>query len=303
MYNSGMTNLQLTQGDYTLFDAEYQVCLPMETGVLIPRESPVRMLSAIFERMDWSVFDACYSRLGRIEYSPRILTKLLVYGYMRQIYSSREIERACKENINFMFLLEGNKAPDHNTIARFRSNHFSQVKEQLMEELVKILMELGEISMANVFIDGTKIEANANRYSFVWKKRVEKEKARLLEKIKKELPGIVKQTGISYHVPDEPKVHNLKKLRKKLGREKEQSGVEFVHGAGHRKSPVQKAWEKVNEWLKKLKKYTKDLYICGERNSYSKTDHDATFMRMKEDHMRNGQLKPGYNVNVATASE
>ena len=76
-----------------------------------------------------------------------------------------------------------------------------------------------------------------------------------------------------------------------------------MQGAGHRKTPLQKIWEKVNEWLEKLKKYTKDLHICGDRNSYSKTDHDATFMRMKEDHMRNGQLKPGYNVNVATASE
>ena len=261
------------------------------------------MLHAIFERMNWNIFTACYSRLGRIEYSPRILTKLLVYGYMCRIYSSRAIERACNENINFMFLLEGRKAPDHNTIARFRSKYFPMVKERLMEELVKILMELGEISLANVFIDGTKIEANANRYTFVWKKRVLKDKAKLQEKIKKELSELLKGAEVEYHIPEEPEVHDLKKLRKKLGRKKEDAGIEFAHGAGRRKSPLQKVWEKVNEWLEKLKKYAKDLHICGERNSYSKTDHDATFMRMKEDHMRNGQLKPGYNVNVATASE
>ena len=91
-----------------------------------------------------------------------------------------------------MFLLEGNKTPDHNTIARFRSKYFPQVKEQLMGELVNILMNLGEISLANVFIDGTKIEAYANRYTFVWKKRVLKDKTRLQEKIKKELPGLLK---------------------------------------------------------------------------------------------------------------
>ena len=298
-----MSNQQLTQEYYTLFDVEYQVRIPMETEVLIPRESPVRILHAIFERMNWNVFNACYSRLGRIEYSPKILTKVLVYGYMRQIYSSREIERACKENINFMFLLEGNKAPDHNTIARFRSKYFSQVKEQLTEELVKILIEIGEISLANVFIDGTKIEANANRYTFVWKKRVIKEKEKVQEKIKKELPELLKEQEINYHTPEEPRVHHLKKLQKKLRKKKEESAIEFVHGAGHRKSPLQKVCEKVEEWLEKLKKYTKDLHICGERNSYSKTDHDATFMRMKEDHMRNGQLKPGYNVNMAAASE
>ncbi len=261
------------------------------------------MLHAIFERMNWTVFEACYSRLGRIEYSPRILMKLLVYGYMSKTYSSRAIERACKENINFMFLLEGRNAPDHNTIARFRSRHFPKVKDQLMDELVKILMGLGEISLANVFIDGTKIEANANRYTFVWKKRVEKDKARTQEKIRKELPGLLEAIGAGYHVPEEPEAHHLKKLRKKLGEKKQQDGIEFVHGAGHRKSALQKTWEKVNDWMEKLKRYTRDLHLCGERNSYSKTDHDATFMRMKEDHMLNGQLKPGYNVNVATASE
>ena len=143
--------------------------LPINTGMMIPENDPVRILNAIFERMSWNILDACYSRYGRNEYPPRILTKLLVYGYARHIYSSREIERACRENINFMYLLEGYKAPDHNTIARFRSKIFPQVKERLMRELVEKLYEMGEIDLKNVFIDGTKIEANAGRYTFVWK--------------------------------------------------------------------------------------------------------------------------------------
>ena len=270
---------------------------------MIPKKDPVRILNAIFERMNWNIFEACYSRYGRIEYPPRILTKILVYGYMRHIYSSREIERACGENIKFMYLLEGYKAPDHNTIARFRSKYFPQVKDRLMKELVEILCELGEIDLTNVFIDGTKIEANANKYTFVWKKRVLKDRARLQEKIRKELPGMLEEIGVKYHIPEVPETHHLKKLRKKLGAHREQDQIEFVHGIGKRKGKLQKVWEKVNEWLERLKRYTKDEHICGERNSYSKTDHDATFMRMKEDHMRNGQLKPGYNVNVATASQ
>ena len=303
MYNLGMTNTKLTQEDYTIFDGEYQVCLPINTGIMIPKNDPVRILNAIFERMNWNIFEACYSRYGRIEYPPRILTKILVYGYMRHIFSSREIERACGENINFMYLLEGSKAPDHNTIARFRSKYFPQVKDRLMKELVEILCELGEIDLGNVFIDGTKIEANANKYTFVWKKRVQKDRLRLQEKIRKELPGMLEGIGVKYHIPEEPEAHHLKKLRKKLGAHREQDQIEFVQGIGKRKSKLQKVWEKVNEWLERLKRYTKDEHICGERNSYSKTDHDATFMRMKEDHMRNGQLKPGYNVNVATASQ
>ena len=298
-----MTNTKLTQEDYKIFEGEYQVSLPINTGMMIPENDSVRILNAIFERMRWNIFDACYSRYGRNEYPPRILTKLLVYGYTRHIYSSREIERACRENINFMYLLEGYKAPDHNTIARFRSKIFPQVKDRLMRELVEKLYEMGEIDLKNVFIDGTKIEANAGRYTFVWKKRVLKDRVRVQKKISKELPGMLEGLGIKYHIPEVPEIHHLKKLRKKLGALRKQEQIEFVHGTGKRKSKLQKAWEKVNEWLEKLKRYTKDEHICGQRNSYSKTDHDATFMRMKEDHMRNGQLKPGYNVNVATASE
>ena len=298
-----MRKTELTQEDYKIFDGEYQVSLPINTAVMIPKDDPVRILDAIFERMRWNIYDACYSRNGRNEYPPRILTKLLVYGYARHIYSSREIERACRENINFMYLLEGYKAPDHNTIARFRSKIFPQVKDPLMKELVEILYEMGEIDLRNVFIDGTKIEANAGRYTFVWKKRVLKDRERVQEKIRKELPGMLEGIGVKYHTPEAPEAHHLKKLRKKLGVRRKQEQIEFVHGAGKRKSKLQKVWEKVNEWLEKLKRYAQDEHICGQRNSYSKTDHDATFMRMKEDHMRNGQLKPGYNVNVATASE
>ena len=99
------------------------------------------------------------------------------------------------------------------------------------------------------------------------------------------------------------KKYHLKKLLKKLKRLSIKENIVFVHGKGRRKSLIQKAIEKLNEYINRLKKYTKDLYIMGQRNSYSKTDKDATFMRMKEDHMRNGQLKPAYNVQFGVDSE
>lgn len=303
MYNWGMEKNQKTQAEYTLFGGEYQVCLPMDIEIIIPEKDPVRIVHAMMERMDWRVFDACYSRYGRMEYPPRILTKLLVYGYMKRIYSSRGIEAACRENIHFMFLLEGQKAPDHNTIARFRSGAFAAVKDELMREMVEKLIQMGEIDLANVFIDGTKQEANANRYTFVWKKRVEKAKAALQEKMGKELPGLLEGLEIRFHIPEAVETRHLKELRERLEGKARQERVEFVHGTGKRKSRLQKACEQVEEWLKRMKEYQAQLRICAGRNSYSKTDHDATFMRMKEDHMRNGQLKPGYNINVATASE
>ena len=275
----------------------------METEIFIPKDSPVRLLNAVVERMDLRNIMRSYSRIGRIEYPPRILLKILLYAYMRRIYSSREIERACRENVCFMYLLEGYPPPDHNTICRFRSKYLAGHEQDLLEQMTRLLVSWGFVSMASVFIDGTKIEANANRYSFVWRKSTEKARAKLLTKIVTELPGIVVSSGIKWHIPEIVEIRHLKKLRKKLCEKRETEGVVLVRGKGHHKTALQKALEKVSEWLGKLKQYARDLHICGDRNSYCKTDHDATFMHMKEDHMRNGQLKPGYNVNVASSEE
>ena len=275
----------------------------METEIIIAADDPVRLVSAVVERMDIRKIERSYSQDGRNEYPPRILLKVMIYAYMRLIYSSREIERACRENICFMYLLEDNAAPDHNTIARFRSQHLLECEKELLEQFVAMLVEWGFVSLATVFIDGTKIEANANRYSFVWRKSAEKKIAKLKEQIKKELPVLKQSLALRWHVPEIPQILHLKKLRKKLYAKAEAENLDWVTGKGHRKKPLQKAIETVNAWLEKWKKYTQDLHICGDRNSYCKTDHDATFMHMKEDHMRNGQLKPGYNVNVATSEE
>ena len=279
--------------------------MPMNLEIIIPSDEPVRLLSAVLEELDYRKLTATYSRFGRIEYSPRLLFKVVLYGCSRGIYSSRAIERACRENVNFMYLLEGHKAPDHNTIARFRREHLPEAVEDLLYQMVQLLIEHGEISFEKsaVFIDGTKIEANAGRYTFVWKTRVTKNQAKLGEKIATELPLLLVKAEVGITMPKQITVQRLKKLRKQLYAQKELQQVDFVYGKGHRKSGLQKAIEAINGWLERLKQYNLDIHICGDRNSYSKTDHDATFMHMKEDHMKNGQLKAGYNVNVATVSE
>ncbi|MBQ9046013.1 MAG: IS1182 family transposase [Oscillospiraceae bacterium] len=296
-------NKNQMQLDYTPYAGEYQLKLPLETEILIAKNDPVRLLSAMVKRMNMEKILRSYSHNGRHEYSPRILLKVLVYAYMRRIYSTREIERACRENVNFMYLLEGNAPPDHNTIHRFRSKRLAGREKDLLEQQVAMLQSMGVLSMETVFIDGTKIEANANRYSFRWKKNAIRSGEKLVQKIRAALPELVKTTGVKWHIPEQIKLHKVKKLRKRLYEKAQQLGLEFVHGKGKHKHPLQRAIETVEGWLQKLKQYTQDIYICGSRNSYSKTDNDATFMHMKEDHMRNGQLKPGYNVNVACSEE
>ena len=168
--------------------------------------------------------------------------------------------------------------------------------KRILAEVSNILFDLGEISGETIFIDGTKIEANANKYTFVWKKAVTKNQAKLLIKLADFVAECEQLYDIKIVYGNVVKIKHLKRLRKKLYALKNAENITFVHGIGKRKTPLQKSIETLEEALSKLKEYTQKIHICGERNSYSKTDSDATFMRMKEDAMGNGQLKPAFNL-------
>ena len=270
---------------------------------MIPSDDPVRLLSAFVEGMDLSELYDTYDRIRKNQASPRQMFKIMVYAAMNRIFSSRDIETACRRDINFMYLLEGMPAPDHATIARFVSMHLSVCSKNILSEVTSLLFSLGEISGKTVFIDGTKIEANANKYTFVWKKSVTKNQAKLFDKITELVAECETMYGLKIVYQDQISLHTLKRLRKKLYAIKQSDGVVFVHGTGKRKPPLQKSIETLESYIDKLKEYTKKLYICGDRNSYSKTDPDATFMRLKEDAMLNGQLKPAYNLQHAVDAQ
>jgi hypothetical protein len=172
-----------------------------------------------------------------------------------------------------------------------------------MAEMTNSLYDIKEISGDAIFIDGTKIEACANKYTFVWKKSVSRNLEKLLIKLADFVAECEEMYGIKLVYKEQVKVNHVKKLRKKLYALKEEEKIDFVHGCGKRKTPLQRSIEKLEEYLDKLKEYTQKIHICGKRNSYSKSDHDATFMRMKEDAMGNGQLKAGYNVQHGVDSE
>ena len=253
---------------------------------MIPENAPVRLASAMMEELNYEKLYGAYSRKGRKSAAePRVLFKVLVFGYMCGIYSSRKLEEACRYRIDFMWLLEDGKAPDHTTLARFRTGRCSRIIEELFYQLVQKLYELGEVDYQTVFIDGTKLESRAGRYTFVWRGTAEKK----LSKVKQQLK-------------EEYGIHTLSAVREYLA--EQEKGIEFVRGSGRKKSESQKQWEHLAELCARWERYEEQLKIMGEsRNSYSKTDPDATFMRLKEDHMRNGQLKPAYNMQMAVNSE
>ena len=270
---------------------------------MIPADDPVRLLSAFVEGMDLSELYDTYSRIRKNQASPRQMFKIMVYAAMNGIFSSRDIETACRRDINFMFLLEGMPVPDHATIARFISLHLSACSKEILADVTDSLFSLGEISAKTVFIDGTKIEANANKYTFVWKKSVTKYQTRLFEKIAAFVAECETLYGIHTVYYDQISVHTLKRLLKQLYVIKREEEITFVHGIGKRKTQLQKSIELAESYLAKINEYAKKLHICGDRNSYSKTDTDATFMRLKEDAMLNGQLKPAYNLQHAVDAQ
>ncbi len=150
---------------------------------MIPNDDSVRLLGQIVEEMDLRELYKTYSRIRKKQATPTQMLKVMLYAYMNNCYTTRKIESACKRDINFMYLLEGAPAPNYTTIARFRSLHFAPVSENLMAQFTEILAECGELSMKNLFVDGTKFEASSNKYTFVWRGSVTKNQQKLLDKI------------------------------------------------------------------------------------------------------------------------
>lgn len=292
-------NNKITQANYTQNCRTYQLVLPMNMEIVIPPEDSVRLLSQIMEELDYRKLYEAYSQTGRkAAISPMNLFKIMVYGYMNGIYSSRLLEKACRRDINFMWLLEGQSPPDHNTIARFRTQRLAGVVEDLFSQLVVRLGQKGEIAYENLFIDGTKIEANANKYSFVWKKATTKHAASLQTKMDAFILQINQKYGCDFSI-DSP----LEQMQVFFEKQRQEQKIDFVSGKGTRKSSLQRDMETLEELLTRQDKYRKYEKTFRGRNSFSKTDEDATFMHMKEDHMRNSQLKPGYNVQIGVEGE
>ena len=277
-----------------------QVVLPLDLGKRIAPDEAVYDLIELMEGMDYSRVKARMERETRpIDATPEQVAKIIVFGYMNEIDSLRKLEESCRNDIRFMYLLGSKRAPDHSRFGRYIRNILSGgVMEDLFYQIVRRLKERGEIECKNVFADGTKIEAYANRYTFVWRKAVTKYEARLDTKMKHAVGAMIAEHGIMTQ-GEESAACVLTKLKERVVGQ----GIEFVHGRGKRKTRLQRDVETLEAMVEKKGVYQQHQRTFKGRNSYSKTDPDATFMRMKEDHMRNGQLKPGYNLQQAVEGE
>lgn len=273
--------------------------LPPNLEDLIEANHPVRTVSEVIDRLNLEGLVKSYKGGGTSSHHPRMLLKILVYGYLTNIFSSRKMERAIKENVQFMWLA-GMTRPDHNTINRFRTQRLKNEIREIFTQVVLLLEQEGLVSLNTVFVDGTKMESKANRYTFVWGKSIKKSK----ERIEKQLEELWEYT--QNVASEELKDHSQTDF-KAIDKEKVTQTIAVIDNALAKKKIPSKIRQKVNyakkNWPANLEKYSTQEKVLSGRNSFSKTDTDATFMRMKEDHMRNGQLKPAYNLQISSHNQ
>lgn len=286
------------------YNPKQMILFPQRLDKDIAENDPVRVVDSVIENLRLDNFKKLYRERGRSPYHPKMMLKAVIYGYMNNLYSCRKIETALKRDIHFIWLA-GYEQPDFNTINRFR-NRVKEEINQVFTQLVLILAERGFITLDVEYIDGTKIESKANKYTFVWRKNTERNRARLLEKIKILLgqidDAIVQENsevdkGQSFTPAELANI--AEELNQALNKEPEPATKEEGKSLKERKKQI----KQLKEHADKLGEYDRQLEIMGDRNSFSKTDHDATFMRMKEDAMNNGQTKPGYNLQIGTEGQ
>lgn len=291
-----------------------QVVLPIDLEVKLPKNDIAFHINHLVESIPQEAFAPFYKETGCPSYHPKMMLKVILCGYTQSVFSGRRIEDLTKDSVRMMWLAQGYE-PSYRTINRFRIH--PQMQELLRQCFVQFRCQLVEEKLIDgqaIFIDGTKIEANANKFTFTWKKSIEKYHTSLIEKSNELYKQLVEEQvlpAIEKENEEQLSIEELREVASVVERvvddyteriDASDDMNERKRLRSERKSPKQ-ILKQVNDWINRKSKYLRDFEILGTRNSYSKTDHDATFMRMKDDYMQNGQLKPGYNVQIATEGQ
>ena len=287
-----------------------QLKLPVDFEKIIEIDDPVYTFNEVMDHIDLQKYFVVKDyKKGRPGYDRVKLLKIVLFAVMEFGYCSvRQIRKLCKTDIRFMWLLDDEEAPSHMTIQNFIHDELSVSLEEIFHDINSYIFAKESVDLQHAYIDGTKIEANANKYTWVWKKSCLKSRNNVFFRLKGFLAEMNKDMAMQRRAVFETRQeYSVEYVEYVLSTYLETVGMtkeDFVHGSGKRKTLQQKRYEKAEDCLKKLKSYAQKISTCGDhRNSYSKTDHDATFMRFKKDHMKNDQLLPGYNLQVVVCDE
>jgi len=288
------------------YSQEQALLLPPSLGELISEDHLVRVVNQVVDEMDISAIVAKYKGGGTSAYHPRMMLKVLVYADVERIYSSRGIAKALRENVNFMWL-SGMNQPDHRTINGFRGERMKGAIEEVCASVVEILVKGGQIQLENYYVDGTKIEANANKHRVVWAKRNRRYQEQIRDKVKEileEVDRINAEEDERYGDQDLPEVDIGKRIDSETLKEtidKLNERLRNLPAEDELKSAVEKMEQ--NYWPRQRKYEEQERKLAG-RNSYAMVDEDATSMRMKEDRgAEKPWAKPAYNVQLGTENQ
>ena len=295
-----------TNGNYT----PRQLKLPLDIEKIIDISDPVYSFSEIVDSIDFKKYFAVKeSKTGRPRYNSTIMLKVILFSFMENGYLSlRNIEKSCKTDIRYMWLLDGMAAPTFATFGNFIREELTDSIEDIFLAINQVIFKKDKVDLEHVYIDGTKIEANANKYTWVWKKSCIKNRDKVFLKVTELLEEInAKELAfldVKFETRSEYAIEYLDVILEKYAELYNLNTQDFVFGKGHRKSVQQRRYQTLGEYRERLSNYAHHIEICGEaRNSYSKTDSGATFMRIKTDYMGNDQLLPAYNMQIAVCDE
>lgn len=284
-----------------------QTRIPVQIAEKLDICDPVLVFDGIMEEIAiWKYLrPEEYNPIGRPGYNRVNKLKTVLFGFMDKGYISlRELEDNCKVNLRYMYLMDG-ETPCYKAFGDFINEELTESIEDIFKAVIAYIREKEGVDMQHLYIDGSKYEANANKYTFVWKKGTEKSRYRLYEKITKQLNEINDELtglGVQIETNTEYTPEYLEEITVRYMQLVRVDPSSFVHGKGRHRTPEQRHCERLRYYTAKLREYVEKINTCGpDRNSYSKTDPDATFMRMKKDYMGNDQLLPAYNVQIGVA--
>lgn len=276
--------------------------LPPSFEEFIGPKHLVRVVNEFIERIDLKTLEQGYKGGGASNYHPRMMLKVLIYAYSTKLYSCRKIDQALAQNIHFMWL-SGMQRPDFRTINNFRSGTLKPIIERIFGELLQLLVEDGYIKLENYFVDGTKLQADANRYTAVWGKNVRRYKENLQIKVKELLAQVDEENRLEDEQygekQNEAEGQDSLLTSEQIGQRADQLNVVLKQTADKKvKRKTLGVQRKLQQAAQKMNQYEKQDQALAGRNSYSKTDPDAIFMRMKD-----GDFLPAYNVIQGTENQ
>lgn len=291
---------------FKAYEQDVVIELPVRIEELVQGNVLAQIINKIVSSIPMSDLSCYYSGLGCPAYHPQMLIKVWIYAYCNKVYTSRPLAKRLREDLVFMWLAGGQR-PCFKTLSHFRSTRMQALVDTVLQQVLLYLVEQEYIDLSDLYVDGSKWEANANKYTITWRKNTERYKAAVIERISallEEVQSLQKQEDAVYGNKDLAEHQSPAQVQVVLDSETLQAELYQLHDLIEQQANKKRkrSMERVHRHLSKeqqnLQKYEKQEAILAGRNSYSKTDEDATGLRMKDD-----RLLPGYNAQITTSDQ